>query len=58
MTTYSCKETSLRENYPHEIIERDERGNIVGAWTGYYNGNAFIVSLYPSYKNLFLSKEF
>ena len=53
MTTYSCKETSLRENYPHEIIERDEAGNIVGTWTGYYNARAFVVTLYPSYKNPF-----
>lgn len=53
MTTYSCKETSLRENYPHEIVERDEAGNIVGTWTGYYNGGAYLVTLYPSYKNPF-----
>ena len=58
MTTYSCNDARLRENYPHQIVERDEAGNIVGTWTGYYNGKLFIVTLYPSYKNPFFKWGF
>lgn len=53
-TTFHCKESTLVPNFKHDVIERDERGVIVGAFTGYYNPRSQTVSLYPNYKHPFV----
>lgn len=53
-TTFHCKESTLVPNFKHDVIERDERGVIVGAFTGYYNPRSFTMSLYPNYKHPFV----
>ena len=47
-TTYTCKQPSLSVNHRNDIIERDEQGNIVGVWYGYYNPKRYTVRLYPN----------
>lgn len=46
---YICSDPVLKENYPHSIIERNEEGALVGAYTGYYDFKSFAVRLYPKY---------
>lgn len=53
-TTFHCKESTLVPNFKHDVIERDEYGVIVGAFTGYYNWRSQTVSLYPNYKHPFV----
>ncbi len=51
MATYTCRESRLRENFPHSIIERDEQGGVAGTYTGYWNANKHRVTLYPDYRH-------
>lgn len=53
-TTFHCRETSLVPNFKHDVVERDEHGVIVGAFTGYYNPRSFTVSLYPNFRHPFV----
>ena len=52
-TTFTCRQPSLSVNHRNDIIERDEQGNIVGAWYGYYNPKRFTVKLYPNRRHPF-----
>ena len=54
MSTFHCKESTLVPNFKHDVIERDEHGVIIGAFTGYYNPRSFTVSLYPNYRHPFV----
>lgn len=47
-TTYTCRQPSLSVNRRNDIVERDERCNIVGVWYGYYNPKRYTVRLYPN----------
>ncbi len=51
-STYTAK-GRLNPNKPVDVLERDERGNLVGAWHGYYNPRRGMVALYPDRKNRF-----
>ena len=47
MTTTYTAMRRLEPNKRVEIIERDERGNIVGTWFGYWSPRRQTVTLYP-----------
>lgn len=51
MSTYECRESRLVENYPHSILEYNERGFVIGAYTGYWNAKMRTVTLYPDYRH-------
>ncbi len=46
ITTYTAK-ARLEPNKRVAVIERDEHGNIVGTWFGYWNCKRQTVTLYP-----------
>ena len=50
--SYYCNEPRLIPGKAHSIIERDEAGNIIGTYTGYYNPSRYVVTLYPDYRHL------
>lgn len=41
----------LNPGRPVEVLEKDDRGFIVGAWFGYWNFKKGIVALYPNVTN-------
>ncbi len=49
--SYHCNDTRLVPNRGHSIVERDEAGNIIGAYTGYWNPSRKLVTLYPDYRH-------
>ena len=51
MNTFTCRESYLRENYPHSIIERDASGAVVGTYTGYWSSKGRRFTLYPDYRH-------
>ena len=58
MSTYECRESRLMENYPHSILEYNEHGFVIGAYTGYYNSRCEYVMLYPNYRHPALKGSF
>lgn len=51
MSTYEANAPRLVEGKAHSILERDERGFVIGAYTGYWNAKTRTVTLYPDYKH-------
>ena len=49
--SYHCNDTRLVPGKAHSIIERDDRGNVIGTYTGYWNPNRRLVTLYPDYRH-------
>lgn len=49
--SYHTNDTRLVPNRGHSIVERDEAGNIIGAYTGYWNPSRQLVTLYPDYRH-------
>lgn len=49
--SYHTNDTRLVPNKGHSIVERDEAGNIIGAYTGYWNPSRQLVTLYPDYRH-------
>lgn len=49
--SYHTNDTRLVPNRGHSIVERDELGNIIGAYTGYWNPSRQLVVLYPDYRH-------
>ena len=49
--SYHTNDTRLVPNRGHSIVERDEKGNIIGAYTGYWNPSRQLVTLYPDYRH-------
>ena len=45
----------LEPGKPIPIVERDESGALVGAWTGYWSDKRETVALYPDFKNKFIT---
>ena len=45
----------LEPGKPIPIVERDESGALVGAWTGYWSDKREKVALYPDFKNKFVT---
>lgn len=52
--SYICNDPVLVPNKAQTILERDEAGGLVGAYTGYYNYKKFTVTLYPQWKHPFV----
>ena len=51
MSTYEANAPRLEEGKAHSILERDERGFVIGAYTGYWNTKTRTVTLYPDYRH-------
>ena len=49
--SYYCNDSRLIPGKGHSITERDEAGNIIGAYTGYWSPGRRLVTLYPDYKH-------
>ena len=49
--SYHTNDTRLVPNRGHSIVERDEAGNIIGAYTGFWNPSRKLVTLYPDYRH-------
>jgi len=49
--SYHTNDTRLVPNRGHSIIERDEAGNVIGTYTGYWNPGRRVVTLYPDYRH-------
>ena len=50
MSTYEAK-SKLLKGVATSVVERDERGDIIGAYTGYWNPDKRKVVLYPDYRH-------
>ena len=46
---------ALEPGKPVSILERDERGFLVGAWIGYWNFKRGVVMLYPDVRNRYVN---
>ena len=44
---YECKEQRLRKDFRHSIVAKDECGNIVGTYYGFWVPGLRIMTLYP-----------
>ncbi len=53
MPTYTANKP-LKPNVPISIIERDERGNLIGAYNGYWDFSHQLVRLYPDMRHPFV----
>lgn len=51
MSRYEANAPRLEEGKAHSILERDERGFVIGAYTGYWNAKTRTVTLYPDYRH-------
>ncbi len=49
--SYHCNDTRLIPGKAHSILERDENGFVIGAYTGYWNPDRRSVMLYPDYRH-------
>ena len=49
--SYYCNDPRLVPNKRHSIVERDEAGNVIGTYTGFWNPDRRIVTLYPDYRH-------
>ena len=49
--SYHTNDTRLIPGKGHSITERDKAGNIIGAYTGYWNPSRQLVTLYPDYRH-------
>lgn len=49
--SYHCNDTRLVPNKRHSIVEKDENGFIIGAYTGYWNPDGKSVALYPDWRH-------
>ena len=49
--SYHTNDTRLVPGKAHSIIERDDKGNVIGTYTGYWNPNRRLVTLYPDYRH-------
>ena len=48
---YECKEQRLRKDFRHTVVAKDQYGNIVGTYYGFWNPGQRIVALYPDYNH-------
>ena len=46
-----CRDERLIKGRAHSIVEYDDKGNIVGTYTGYWNPDFRTVTLYPDYRH-------
>lgn len=46
---------ALEPGKPVKVLERDERGFLVGAWIGYWNFKRGTVTLYPDVRNRYVN---
>ena len=46
-----CKDERLIKGRAHSIIEENEKGQIIGTYTGYWNPDFRTVTLYPDYRH-------
>ena len=51
MSVFRCKDERLIKGRAHSIVEYDDKGNIVGTYTGYWNPDFRTVTLYPDYRH-------
>lgn len=49
--SYHTRDERLIKGVGQSIVERDEKGNIIGAYTGYWNPTLRVVTLYPDYRH-------
>ena len=49
--SYHTKDTRLVPGKGHSIVEKDEGGNIIGAYTGYWYPSSRSITLYPDYRH-------
>lgn len=49
--SYYCNDPRLVPNKRHSIVEKDENGFIIGAYTGYWNPDWKSVALYPDWRH-------
>ena len=49
--SYYCNDSRLIPGKGHSITERDDNGNVIGAYTGYWNPGRRQVTLYPDYRH-------
>ena len=49
--SYHTRDERLIKGVGQSIVERDEKGNIIGAYTGYWNPTMRVVTLYPDYRH-------
>ena len=51
MSVFRCRDERLVKGRAHSIVEYDDKGNIIGTYTGYYNPDFRSVTLYPDYRH-------
>lgn len=49
--SYHTRDERLIKGVGQSIVERDEKGNIIGAYTGYWNPSKQLITLYPDYRH-------
>lgn len=51
MSVFRCRDERLIKGRAHSIIEENEKGQIIGTYTGYWNPDFRTVTLYPDYRH-------
>lgn len=51
MSVFWCRDERLVKGRAHSIVEYDDKGQIIGTYTGYYNPDFRSVTLYPDYRH-------
>lgn len=51
MSVFRCRDERLVKGRAHSIVEYDDKGQIIGTYTGYYNPDFRSVTLYPDYRH-------
>ena len=51
MSVFRCRDERLVKGRAHSIIEENEKGQIIGTYTGYWNPDFRSVTLYPDYRH-------
>jgi len=49
MSTYYVTVDSIPANTPVKVLERDEHGQLLAEYKGYYNYKTDTITLYPAY---------
>lgn len=51
MSVFRCRDDRLIKGRAQSIIEENEKGQIIGTYTGYWNPDFRTVTLYPDYRH-------
>lgn len=51
MSVFRCRDERLIKGRTQSIIEENEKGQIIGTYTGYWNPDRRDVTLYPDYRH-------